>query len=92
MRTLIRNTLPFLIFLLPLAPTDGSAQGRSNYVRTRTWLSGGNDKIESYEFCDALGRPSVTATNGLSSDGKYSYSLKEYIGENQVSREWLPVI
>ncbi|MDY4952189.1 MAG: RHS repeat-associated core domain-containing protein [Prevotella sp.] len=91
MRTLIRNTLPFLIFLLPLAPTDGSAQGRSNYVRTRTWLSGQHDKIESCEFYDALGRPTVAATNSLSSDGKFSYSLREYTGENLVSREWLPV-
>ena len=81
-----------LIFALAFTPASIRGQGNANYVLSETQLSSiASRKIKEYIFFDGLGRETLKATNGISSNGKFTYSYREITGEQMVTRNWLPV-
>lgn len=50
-----------------------------NYVKTVTMLDEESaNSITEFQYYDLLGRPDLTATNGLGENGRYAYSVVEY--------------
>lgn len=63
-----------------------------NYVKTETFLdSNGTRKVTSIQYFDGIGRPNLSATNGLNTINKYVYTLQTYDLDGKVSETWLPV-
>ena len=83
----------FLLFLL-LFPHRASGQDvRENFVRCDTYLDSlGRHRTVSVQWFDGLGRPTVSATDGLSPDGTVARGLREHDALGRVVREWLPGI
>ena len=79
-----------LAVFLPANHVKG--QENTNYVLTETVTSEKLSSIETYQFFDGLGREMLRATNGISNNGDFSYSLKELQGEKFVIKNWLPVV
>nr|MBP7473162.1 hypothetical protein [Prevotella sp.] len=85
--------LAIVIFGLASLPYRCMAQPDANYVKSETMLDPQqNNKITSYQFYDGLGRPYQTASDGISPNGRYVYSHKNYEGYNLIDKEWLPVV
>lgn len=68
------------------------AQGSANYILREATISSSSQKIMEYQFFDGLGRESVSATNSMNTNKAFTYSLKEIRGEQQVVKNWLPVV
>ncbi len=66
-------------------------QEDTNYILKKTKISESR-KILDYQFFDGLGRGTVEATNGMSNNSEYVYSIREYLGENLTDRNWLPIV
>ena len=89
-----RYVLPIfcLIFVMALNPVSIKGQGNANYVLSETQISSiASRRIKEYIFFDGLGRETLKATNGISSNGVFTYSLNEITGEQMIARNWLPV-
>ena len=85
---------PLLSFLLPVFPHRASGQDvRENFVRCDTYLDSlGRHRTTSVQWFDGLGRPTVSATDGLGTDGTVARGLREHDALGRVVREWLPGI
>lgn len=61
-----------------------------NYVKTKT-LNGSKEKqsILSVQFYDQWGRPSMTASQGLSPQGTFSYSMQTYDVLGRSDKTWI---
>ena len=83
-----------LLFLALLLPFLGYGQDvRENFVRCDTYLdSMGLHRTVSVQWFDGLGRPAVSATDGLSPDGTVARGLAEHDALGRTVREWLPGI
>lgn len=85
--------LSCLAFAMLLPTIRVQAQEGTNYILKETNLSSnGAQKIQGYQFFDDLGRKTLEATNGISNNGDFTYSLQEIQGEQLVTKKWLPVI
>ena len=77
-----------LLALLLVLPIDGQ-----NYVKTETCLDEGETHIVSeYNYYDGLGRRSVSASNGINTDGKYVYTMQTYDTNGREFEKWLPSV
>ena len=71
----------------------GGTTSADNYVLTKTYLDASGAKATSrYQYCDDLGRPVLTADNGVNTAGGYVYTLTEYDQKGRTARQWLPVV
>ena len=83
----IEQILAVLLFVpaMMLAQTPAS-----NYVMTETVLSAdGSNRVRSVQYHDGLGRPSVLASGGMNTSGKYVYTMTEYDLQGRESKIWL---
>ena len=83
----INQILAILLFVpaMMLAQTPAS-----NYVMTETVLSAdGSNRVRSVQYHDGLGRPSVLASGGMNTSGKYVYTMTEYDLQGRESKIWL---
>jgi len=81
--------------ILMFAEMESFAQSSTeNYILSETMLSnnGDNRSIKSVQYYDGLGRPTLLASGGMGSSGKYVYTLKQYDMCGLDSVIWLPVI
>ena len=80
------------IIIATFALCDGSAQTSSkNYVVTRRMLNSQNTYVESVQYYDGLGYPTVSAaTNG--EDGSTTYTLTTYDFKRREECKFLPVV
>ena len=63
-----------------------------NYVRTDTYLDDtGSCYMTEMQYYDGIGRPTLSASNGIGTNGNYTYTLQCYDGRDRISREYLPV-
>lgn len=63
-----------------------------NYIQTRTMLdASGSRYIESVQYYDGLGRPSLLVQKGVTPSGNNLISLQEYDAFGRESKSWLPV-
>lgn len=64
-----------------------------NYVKTETCLDENETRVIS-EYCyyDGLGRISVSASNGISPEGKYVYTMQTYDSNGREYERWLPSV
>ena len=78
-KNIISKTVILLSALLTCGGSLSAQPSASNYVRTVTALDeeSGNSVTE-IQYYDPLGRPCLSATNGLGESGRYAYSLVEY--------------
>ena len=77
-----------LLALLLVLPIDGQ-----NYVKTETCLDEGETHIVSeYNYYDGLGRRSVSASNGINTEGKYVYTMQTYDTNGREYEQWLPAV
>ncbi len=83
----------FLLFLL-LFPHRASGQDlRENFVRCDTYLDSlGLHRTTSVQWFDGLGRPTVSSTDGLGTDGTVARGLREHDALGRTVREWFPGI
>ena len=88
-----RFWLLFFLLLL-LFPQRAFCQDlRGNFVRCDTYLDSlGRHRTVSVQWFDGLGRPTVSATDGLSPDGTVARGLTEHDALGRVVRKWLPGI
>lgn len=87
----IYTSLCFTLALL--VPSDYvKAQDKANYILTETHISSNSQKKQNYVFYDGLGRETFKATNGISSNGDFTYFFSEIIGEQMVTKNWLPIV
>jgi RHS repeat-associated protein len=64
-----------------------------NYIKTETYLNAeGTEKMTDVQYYDDLGRPALSAFNGVGTNGKYVYKLQTYDTNGRVSLEFLPVV
>ena len=64
-----------------------------NYVKTETCLDESEtSSIEEYSYFDGLGRKSVSASNGIASNGKYVYTMQTYDTNGREYEKWLPAV
>ena len=82
----------FGLMLLCVLPSHVMAQRYANYVLTEKRISANKTNISSYQFFDALGRPSLKAANNVGNDNRFVYLYNEIDGENQLASRWLPVV
>ena len=62
-------------------------------LKKETYLNeSGTEKITDIQYFDGLGRPTLTASNGVGTSGKYVYKLLTYDNIGRDSREYLPVV
>ena len=82
MKRLYINHLYALVVPVMLAVCASSVSAQtpsSNYVVTETVLSAdGSNRVRSVQYHDGLGRPSVLASGGMNTSGKYVYTMTEY--------------
>ena len=83
--------LAFLAFLFPCLALGQDAGG--NFVRCDTYLDSlGRHRTVAVQWFDGLGRPTVSATDGLGTDGTVARGLREHDALGRTVREWLPGI
>ena len=70
------------------------AQNNSyNYIRTQSMLDDqGSNYIDEIQYFDELGRPSLHASNGIATEGKYVFTLTTYNEAGYKKEEFLPII
>lgn len=87
MRHEVRN------FFLLLALFSTLPMVAQNFVKTETCLDENEARVIS-EYCyyDGLGRVSVCASNGISPQGKYVYTLQTYDSHGREFEKWLPSV
>ena len=63
-----------------------------NYVTEDVMINAGaTNPIHTIQYYDGLGRPTLNATNGSNTSGKYVYSLSSYDNCGRKSKQFLPV-
>lgn len=64
----------------------------TNHVSSKNYLTGqSSSSIENVQYYDEWGRPSVSAAQGVKSDGTYSYSMQTYDSMGRPHRSYLSV-
>lgn len=64
-----------------------------NYVKTETFLNNtGTKSVTDIQYYDGLGRPGLSASNGIGTSEKYVYTLTEYDQNGRENHKWLPVV
>ena len=82
--------MPIFAVLMPL--TVMSQSSSQNYTLAETLLDPqGSHALQSVQYYDGFGRPSVSVSKGVSPSGAGVYSLREYDGLGRESDNWLPV-
>ncbi len=82
-----------VIMLLMVSQISHAQSSNPNYITTETFLDSlGTKKVTSVQYYDGLGRPNVLATNGLSPNRKYVYTMTEYDSLGHETRTWLPAV
>lgn len=82
-----------VILLLMVSQILYAQSSGENYITTETFLDSlGTKKVTSVQYYDGLGRPNVLATNGLSPNGKYVYTMTEYDSLGREAKTWLPAV
>ena len=83
-----------LIVLLMIIPVRMRSQSSGqNYVAKETMLDeDGTRSIKKVQYYDGLGRPSVLASGGVNTCGKYVYSMSECDMFGRESKRWLPTV
>ena len=82
-----------LTMLLMIPSRTYSQSSGQNYIMTETMLdASGKRSIKTVQYYDGLGRPSVLVTGGVSTSGKYVYSMTEYDMMGRESKKWLPSV
>lgn len=75
-----------------LCQLAGAQQSNENYIRTRTMLDASGSKyIESVQYFDGLGRPTVLVQKGVTPSGDNLISLQEYDALGRELKSWLSV-
>ena len=86
----IKAAAALLLALLPVIESRGQDE---NYVLEETMLDPqGSSRISTWQVYDGLGRPSLTATNGLGDGSKYVYTYQNYDANGRPWKQWLPVV
>ena len=76
-----------------LVMTFTSTMNSQNYIKTETFLtSSGTKKMTDIQYYDDIGRPTLSSSNGIGTEGNYTYTLKCYDTKGRVSKEYLPVV
>lgn len=76
-----------------LVMTFTSTMNSQNYIKTETFLtSSGTKKMTDIQYYDGIGRPTLSSSNGIGTEGNYTYTLKCYDTKGRVSKEYLPVV
>lgn len=92
MKSRIRQAMSVML-VLSLLPCTALAQGNHNYGKSIQLLdSAGIHKVTTVQYYDGLGRPTVSATNGLGTSSRYVYTSQSYDGFDRITRKWLPVV
>ena len=82
----------FVAVVMPIVTSILPMYGQ-NYIKKETYLNeSGTEKITDIQYFDGLGRPTLTASNGVGTSGKYVYKLLTYDNSGRDSREYLPVV
>ena len=82
----------FVAVVMPIVTSILPMYGQ-NYIKKETYLNeSGTEKITDIQYFDGLGRPTLTASNGVGTSGKYVYKLLTYDNIGRDSREYLPVV
>lgn len=64
-----------------------------NYVRIRVMLDeSGERALETIQYYDGLGRPSLSVQKGATPSGSNLVGLQEYDAQGRESKSWLPVV
>ena len=91
----ISNTIKYLVLaMITMQCVTSLAQTSSkNYIVSETMLnSTGSAKVKSVQYYDGLGRPSLLASGGVNTSGKYVYTLTQYDQCGRDSVVWLPSV
>jgi len=85
------NKINHILVIILFVPAMALAQTpSSNYVVTETVLNAdGSNRVRSVQYHDGLGRPSVLASGGMNTSGKYVYTMTEYDLQGRESKIWL---
>jgi len=87
MKDIYINFCGVLLALLIWEPCRVFAQNNNqNYVETQDYIQ----KKKSVQYFDGLGRPSMIAVKGVSTNGKGVYTMTEYDQMGREHRKWLP--
>ena len=64
-----------------------------NYVKTENCLDvTGTRCITDIQYFDGIGRKSVSASNGVNTEGKYVYTMQTYDTNGREYEQWLPAV
>lgn len=81
------------VTLVVLVMTFTSTMNSQNYIKTETFLtSSGTKEMTEIQYYDGIGRPTLSSSNGIGTEGNYTYTLKCYDTKGRVSKEYLPVV
>lgn len=82
----------FVILILHVFLAFPQSQNRS-YVKTEKYKDAlGNRKTTSIVYCDGIGRPIETATDGMNTSGKSVHTLQIYDMQGRNIEDWLPAV
>ena len=93
MKKIVYLCSAIVIMLLMVSQISHAQSSNPNYITTETFLDSlGTKKVTSVQYYDGLGRPNVLATNGLSPNRKYVYTMTEYDNMGREAKTWLPAV
>ena len=81
-----------VIFLMAAAASVAihAQTSTQNYVKTETFINGNGGKVTTVQYCDGLGRPVLTATDGTGSNGSFVYARQHYDYGQRVASQTIP--
>ena len=81
-----------VIFLMAAAASVAihAQTSTQNYVKTETFINGNGGKVTTVQYCDGLGRPVLTATDGTGSNGSFVYTRQHYDYGQRVASQTIP--
>lgn len=78
----------FVAVVMPIVTSILPMYGQ-NYIKKKTYLNeSGTEKITDIQYFDGLGRPTLTASNGVGTSGKYVY--KSYLRQHRQGLKRIP--
>ena len=80
------------IFLMAAAASVAihAQTSTQNYVKTEAFINGNGGKVTTVQYCDGLGRPVLTATDGTGSNGSFVYTRQHYDYGQRVASQTIP--
>lgn len=81
-----------VIFLMAAAASVAihAQTSTQNYVKTEAFINGNGGKVTTVQYCDGLGRPVLTATDGTGSNGSFVYTRQHYDYGQRVASQTIP--